>query len=128
MALPVSDPSDRRRERRIANGKNSETMPGIALHFPPSLYFFGDVLCSCMDVFRSFIQKLKTKGGCHFTIKLEGMITDINISEDFRKKFRDWYRKKTAGEEEADKKNEDETSSTVNIKGIGFSAHVLKSG
>eukprot|EP00188_Purpureofilum_apyrenoidigerum_P000440 Plantae.Rhodophyta-Purpureofilum_apyrenoidigerum.ctg11924.p1 GENE.Plantae.Rhodophyta-Purpureofilum_apyrenoidigerum.ctg11924~~Plantae.Rhodophyta-Purpureofilum_apyrenoidigerum.ctg11924.p1 ORF type:complete len:772 (-),score=212.21 Plantae.Rhodophyta-Purpureofilum_apyrenoidigerum.ctg11924:46-2361(-) len=71
---------------------------------------------------RSFIQKLKYKCGSHYTTKLEGMITDINLSEDHRTKFRDWSKNNL------DNRNEDDTNNDVYINGIAFRAHVLKSG
>ncbi|KAA8490321.1 Cullin-1 [Porphyridium purpureum] len=43
------------------------------------------------DAERSLIAKLKLRCGAHYTSKLEGMITDMNLSRDMQRSFRRWF-------------------------------------
>jgi len=42
------------------------------------------------DAERTMITKLKSKCGAHFTKKLEGMISDLNIASDGRREYLSW--------------------------------------
>lgn len=46
------------------------------------------------DAERSMIAKLKLKCGAQFTSKLEGMVTDINLSQDIQTAFSEWMEAK----------------------------------
>lgn len=49
-----------------------------------------------IDAERSYITKLKMRCGASFTSKLEGMITDKNLSEDLQMKFREYVKTRNA--------------------------------
>lgn len=46
------------------------------------------------DAERSMIAKLKLKCGAQFTSKLEGMVTDMNLSADIQSAFSEWMQEK----------------------------------
>ncbi|KAJ8903171.1 hypothetical protein NDN08_004281 [Rhodosorus marinus] len=77
---------------------------------------------------RSFIQKLKLKCGPPYTMKLEGMITDINISDEHRKTFREWCNENQDVAPMDTGDNATTTTNSFKVNGIVFNAHVLKSG
>jgi len=49
------------------------------------------------DAERSLIAKLKQRCGTHYTTKLEGMITDMNLSRDMQKAFAKWSVDRASG-------------------------------
>eukprot|EP00871_Galdieria_phlegrea_P003715 jgi/Galph1/4344/GphlegSOOS_G3022.1 len=48
------------------------------------------------DLERSFITKLKMTCGSQYTSKLEGMVTDMHLSQDMQEAFRSWTKSYTA--------------------------------
>jgi len=63
------------------------------------------------DAERSMIAKLKLRCGAQFTSKLEGMVTDMNLSQDIQSAFSDHIK---------DKKIKLETDLTVQVLTTGF--------
>lgn len=79
------------------------------------------------DAERQLISKLKQSCGSHFTSKLEGMITDMNVSKDTQAHFQQWVQQK--GGQDAEGEPLSMTSSNgATIEGIEFTVRVLTSG
>lgn len=79
------------------------------------------------DAERHLISKLKQSCGSHFTSKLEGMITDMNVSKDTQGDFQEWNKNKnneTGGTSQA---SSGSTSVAV-VGGVDFSVRVLTTG
>lgn len=79
------------------------------------------------DAERHLINKLKESCGSHFTSKLEGMITDMNVSKDTQANFQTWVAQK-AGPSSAEDSMSLSTTNAAIIDGIEFSVRVLTTG
>ncbi|PXF44708.1 Cullin-1 [Gracilariopsis chorda] len=81
------------------------------------------------DAERHLISKLKQSCGAHFTSKLEGMITDINVSRDTQTQFREWYNTRHRESVGFPGNAMGTTSSTaVAVGSVEFSVRVLTTG
>ncbi|CAN8062964.1 unnamed protein product [Agarophyton chilense] len=81
------------------------------------------------DAERHLISKLKQSCGAHFTSKLEGMITDINVSRDTQTQFREWniaLNRESVGTQS--RALAGSSSSAVVIGSVEFSVRVLTTG
>lgn len=66
------------------------------------------------DAERQLISKLKQSCGSHYTSKLEGMITDMNLSKDTQATFQDWVVAKSNPATKNDAVNQSTASGTGN--------------
>lgn len=84
------------------------------------------------DAERQLISKLKQSCGSHFTSKLEGMITDMNISKDTQNHFANWTKKKVQVGDlsfgDAGSPTSASLSNGAVIDGIDFNVRVLTTG
>lgn len=81
------------------------------------------------DAERHLISKLKQSCGAHFTSKLEGMITDINVSRDTQTQFREWFNTRHRESGAFPGHAMGTTSSTAVVVGsVEFSVRVLTTG
>lgn len=79
------------------------------------------------DAERQLIGKLKQSCGSHFTSKLEGMITDMNVSKDTQATFQQWTLDQMR--QGADGAEVEPSSSTAAvIDGVDFTVRVLTTG
>lgn len=78
------------------------------------------------DAERYLIGKLKQGVGIHATSKLEGMITDINVSKDIQNQFVQWNADKQ-GEKE-DPMSSASSPGAVVVDGVEFNVRVLTTG
>lgn len=79
------------------------------------------------DAERQLISRLKQSCGSHFTSKLEGMITDMNVSRDTQSHFHQWV----AGKDQGGMSDESIAISAASgavIGGVDFSVRVLTTG
>lgn len=84
------------------------------------------------DAERQLIGKLKQSCGSHFTSKLEGMITDMNVSKDTQTTFQQWTLDKMrqgtdSSEAEARASSASSTTAAV-VDGVDFTVRVLTTG
>lgn len=91
------------------------------------------------DAERFLIGKLKQSCGSHFTSKLEGMITDMNVSRDTQAAFHKWNQDRLLEASAADGGDgsdamitstgaESPSSSACVVEGVDFSVRVLTTG
>jgi cullin 1 len=87
------------------------------------------------DSERFLIGKLKNACGSHFTSKLEGMITDMNVSKDTQAAFHKWNADRvaalagaSAAGESADGGDADVVGNACIVEGVDFSVRVLTTG
>lgn len=79
------------------------------------------------DLERFLIGKLKQSCGSHFTSKLEGMITDMNVSKDTQSQFQAWNVEKMTGLEGAAPAVAGSSGCAV-VDNVDFSVRVLTTG
>lgn len=80
------------------------------------------------DLERFLIGKLKQGCGSHFTSKLEGMITDMNVSKDIQRAFQQWNIEKFANSEAISSQSSSSSSGGAVVDGVDFSVRVLTTG
>lgn len=82
------------------------------------------------DAERHLISKLKQSCGSHFTSKLEGMITDMNVSKDTQSQFQHWNHEKNreAGTALQQTVASTSLSGAAVVDGVDFSVRVLTRG
>lgn len=84
------------------------------------------------DAERFLIGKLKNACGSHFTSKLEGMITDMNVSRDTQIAFNKWNAARVAtlkgSTASGDASGEMDSSTSCVVEGVDFSVRVLTTG
>lgn len=83
------------------------------------------------DAERHLISKLKQSCGSHFTSKLEGMITDMNLSRDIQLAFQQWSVQKMPGQAQSSSDQPPSTTTTSTyavVNDVEFSVRVLTTG
>jgi cullin 1 len=74
------------------------------------------------DAERSMISKLKLRCGAQFTGKMEGMITDLSMGDDQRRKFREFLANPSAAAKEAKEGSSSDAAAGPKVVAVSSSA------